>query len=49
MGRMASQRISRFSLDKTFESFWSEHAAAVDLPLETALASPAASKDLLSL
>jgi len=47
MGEKASQRMSRFSVARTFDAFWSEHALAAEPELDT---SPlAASKDLLSL
>ncbi|HEY1629250.1 MAG TPA: glycosyltransferase, partial [Tepidisphaeraceae bacterium] len=30
MGRMASGRMARFSIDRTFESFWADHLAIVE-------------------
>lgn len=48
MSRTASQRMSRFSLQHTFEVFWDAHALSAEPELEpSALA--AGSKDLLSL
>jgi D-inositol-3-phosphate glycosyltransferase len=47
MSRAAAQRMSRFSLEKTFDAFWSEHATAAEPELDDALVAP--SKDLLSL
>ncbi|MGB7158385.1 MAG: glycosyltransferase [Tepidisphaeraceae bacterium] len=32
MARTAPQRVSRFSLEKTFESFWAEHVKVVEPP-----------------
>jgi glycosyltransferase involved in cell wall biosynthesis len=47
MGQMASQRMSRYSLNRTFEAFWAEHEKAAEPELEPSPLDP--SKDLLSL
>jgi hypothetical protein len=47
MSRAAADRMSRFSLQATFESFWNEHALAAEPEFETPPLP--ASKDLLSL
>ena len=33
LARTSPQRMARFSLDRTFESFWAEHVAIVEPPL----------------
>ena len=32
MARTAPQRIARFSLEKTYDSFWAEHVSIVEPP-----------------
>ena len=42
MARAAAQRAERFSLGRTFETFWAAHAATITAPAEPADAAPAA-------
>jgi hypothetical protein len=42
MARAAAQRGERFSLSKTFEAFWEEHARAVAGPPDAEDTTPAA-------
>ena len=47
MARTAPQRIQRFSLETTFESFWAEHVTAAEPPYrEPVLMPPTPTKSL---